>query len=212
MKFKIVGMGPGHKDYVLPIAKRALDSADVIIGGKRHIAEFANTDKILISVEGKFAKLPSIIREHMVDKKVVVAVSGDTGFYSLLTYLKKHFEAGEFEVVLGISSMQYMYSKVCMTYQDAFIGSVHGRELDYISLVSEYESVGLLTDAQNSPQNIAKSLYDAGKQNIYMYVGERLSYDDEVLSEGYVVDIKDREFDVLSVVILVEGNTGGRNE
>ncbi len=206
MKFTIVGMGPGHPDYVLPVAKLALDSADVIIGGKRHIAEFEDTDKILISVEGKFTKLPTIIREHMTDKKVVIAVSGDTGFYSLLTYLKKHFSVDEFDVIVGISSMQYMYSKVNSTYQDAFIGSVHGRELDYISLVSEYESVGLLTDAENSPQNIAKSLYDVGMKDVYMYVGERLSYDDEVLTEGYVEDIKDKKFDVLSVVILVEDN------
>ncbi len=178
--------------------------ADVIIGGKRHISEFEHSDKILISVEGKFTKLPDIIRKHSKDKNVVVAVSGDTGFYSLLTYLKKHFETDEFDVIVGISSMQYMYAKISRTYQDAFIGSVHGRELDYISLVSEYDSVGLLTDAKNSPDSIAKTIYEFGKKNVYMYVGERLSYPEEVISEGYVEDIKNKKFDVLSVVVLVE--------
>ncbi len=88
MMFKIVGMGPGHSDYVLPIAKRALDEADVIIGGKRHIEPFQKTDKELIHVEGQLSKLPEMIRGRQ-GQNIVVAVSGDTGFYSLLSYMKK---------------------------------------------------------------------------------------------------------------------------
>lgn len=93
MMFKIVGMGPGHSDYVLPIAKRALDEADVIIGGKRHIEPFQKTDKELIHVEGQLSKLPEMIRGRQ-GQNIVVAVSGDTGFYSLLSYMKKKFRRG----------------------------------------------------------------------------------------------------------------------
>ncbi len=197
-------MGPGHDDYVLPVAKKALVDADVIIGGKRHLEEFQSTDKILIPVEGNFTKLPDIIRKHKNDYKVVVAVSGDTGFYSLLPYLKKHFSTDEFDVITGISSLQYMYSKIAMSHQQSFLGSVHGRDLDYISILDDYETVGLLTDAQNSPQTIAQSFCDIGREDIYMYVGERLSYDDERITQGFVSEIKDIEFDVLSVAVLMK--------
>ncbi len=196
-------MGPGHEDYVLPVATKALLDADVIIGGKRHLEEFESTDKILIPVEGNFKKLPDIIREHK-QHKLVVAVSGDTGFYSLLSYLRKNFSTNEFDVVTGISSLQYMYSKIALIYQNSFLGSVHGRNLDYLSLLDDYETVGLLTDAKNSPQIIAQSCCDSGRKDIYMYVGERLSYDDEKITEGFIYEIKDKEFDVLSVAILMK--------
>lgn len=45
MKFTIVGMGPGHPDFVLPIASRMLDEADMIIGGRRHLAPFKDSKK-----------------------------------------------------------------------------------------------------------------------------------------------------------------------
>ncbi len=203
MKFKIVGMGPGHSDYVLPIAKKSLIEADVIIGGKRHISEFEDTDKILIPVEGNLMKLPSIIREYREDKRIVVAVSGDTGFYSLLPFLKKHFSEDEFDVITGIGSLQYMYAKVGLAHQKSFLGSVHGRKLDYLSLLKNYETIGLLTDAEQSPQAIANAFCNAGREKVYMYVGERLSYDDERITQGFASEIKNIEFDVLSVAILV---------
>ncbi len=196
-------MGPGHDDYVLPIAKKALEQAQVVIGGKRHIEPFKNTDKILIPFEGNFVKLPDIIREHSKQYDVVVAVSGDTGFYSLLPYIKKHFEIAEFEVITGIGSLQYMYSRISKAHQKAFLGSVHGRELEYLSLIDDYETVGLLTDDKNSPNSIAQSFCDAGKTDVYMYVGERLSYDDEKITQGLVTQIKDMKFDVLGVVVLM---------
>ncbi len=158
MMFKIVGMGPGHSDYVLPIAKRALDEADVIIGGKRHIEPFQKTDKELIHVEGQLSKLPEMIRGRQ-GQNIVVAVSGDTGFYSLLSYMKKNFEEEEMDVIPGISSLQYMYGRIGRVYQNSFIGSVHGRDLNFSSMVNDYETVGLLTDQKNTPSEIAKKTF-----------------------------------------------------
>ncbi|WP_430883595.1 precorrin-6y C5,15-methyltransferase (decarboxylating) subunit CbiE [Fusibacter sp. JL216-2] len=201
MMFKIVGMGPGHSDYVLPIAKRALDEADVIIGGKRHIEPFQKTDKELIHVEGQLSKLPEMIRGRQ-GQNIVVAVSGDTGFYSLLSYMKKNFEEEEMDVIPGISSLQYMYGRIGRVYQNSFIGSVHGRDLNFSSMVNDYETVGLLTDQKNTPSEIAKKLLKEGMNNVSIYVGENLSYENETITKGLPSEIKDKTFSDLVVVIL----------
>lgn len=202
MKFTIVGMGPGHPDYVLPIATRQLETADLIIGGRRHLAPFKDSDKKLVQVEGQLTKLPEIIRENRGDHKIVVAVSGDTGFYSLLSYMRKNFEDDEFDVVPGISSLQYMYSRIGRVHQNSFVGSVHGRDLKFSDLVLEYETVGLLTDQKNTPSSIASDLMNAGLNDVLIYVGENLSYDDEVITKGRPDEICDRTFSDLVVVIL----------
>ena len=36
-KIWIIGLGPGHEDYILPIAKRKIWGSDIIIGGQRHL-------------------------------------------------------------------------------------------------------------------------------------------------------------------------------
>ena len=202
MKFAIVGMGPGHPDFVLPIATRMLDEADMIIGGRRHLAPFQDSEKSLVQVEGQLTKLPEIIRTNRDEKKIVVAVSGDTGFYSLLSYMRKNFPEGDFDVVPGISSLQYMYSRIGRVHQNSFVGSVHGRDLEFSKLVLEYETVGLLTDQKNTPSTIAESLKNAGLKDVKIYVGENLSYDDEVITKGNPDEILGRIFSDLVVVIL----------
>lgn len=201
MMFQIVGMGPGHPDYVLPAAKKALADADVIIGGKRHIEPFKETDKELIHVEGQLTKLPDMIRSKK-NKKIVVAVSGDTGFYSLLSYMKKNFNREDIHVIPGISSLQYMYGRIGQVYQNSFIGSVHGRDLDFSSMVQDYETVGLLTDKKNTPSEIARRLLEEGIDEVNIYVGENLSYENEVITKGLPSEIKDKTFSDLVVVIL----------
>ncbi len=32
---KVVGLGPGHKDYILPITMNIIENSDLLIGGKK---------------------------------------------------------------------------------------------------------------------------------------------------------------------------------
>ena len=89
--------------------------------------------------------------------------------------MRKNFSEDEFDVVPGISSLQYMYSRIGKVHQNSFVGSVHGRELEFAKLVLEYETVGLLTDQKNTPSAIAKSLKEADLTDVTIYVGENLS-------------------------------------
>ena len=37
----IAGIGPGNPDFLCPIAKKHIEAADVLIGGKRNLEEFS---------------------------------------------------------------------------------------------------------------------------------------------------------------------------
>lgn len=194
-KIKILGLGPGNPDYTLPVVLKKIEESDVIIGGKRHLESLGkytkNKEHFYISAD--LSKVIEFINENR-NKKISLVVSGDTGFYSFLAFIKKHFCDSELEVIAGISSLQYMFAKISDFWNDAYISSVHGKNFDYVSKLREYEKIGLLTDfSKNTPQNIAKKLFENGFENAKIFVGENLSYENEKIYEFKVSKLKDYE-------------------
>lgn len=208
-KFYIVGVGPGNPEYILPIAKKTILASDVVIGGERNIQSFDIKEKEIIYIKSKLSEIVEYIKKNR-EKKISVIVSGDTGFYSMLGFISKNFERNEYIVIPGISSIQYMFSKIGVMWNDAFIGSVHGRELDYIEKVNSYKFIGLLTDNINTPNNIAEKFKDMN--DIIMYVGENLSYENEKITRGSPDEIIAGKYDKLNVVIIENTNYGGMKD
>ncbi|MBS3995588.1 MAG: precorrin-6y C5,15-methyltransferase (decarboxylating) subunit CbiE [Alkaliphilus sp.] len=204
-KLFILGMGPGNKDYVLPVTTLAINSCDVLVGGVRHLKEYETLGKTMIPLDKDIDRVMELIRENIKDKRVALLLSGDTGFYSMLKYLRKEFKPEELEVIPGISSFQYLAARIGETWQDAYVGSLHGRVLDLEPLLRKHSRIYLLTDSNNSPQQIAKKIIGYGVKKITMVVGENLSYENERIIEATPQEIIEQlNFEMAVVVIKVE--------
>jgi len=130
-------------------------------------------------------------------------VSGDPGFYSLLDTFNN---AGiKVVAVPGISSYQYFYSKLGMSYKNHRLLSCHGRTMDYIKALEESDGVFLLTDGETTPKEICKRIVAEGLINTTVHIGANLSYENEEIVSGKAEDFMDREFSVLSSVIIEKG-------
>lgn len=197
----VVGIGPGHIDYILPKAKETLKDCDLIIGYSRAISsvEFAQTKKIIIKA---LSQVLMVIEENK-EKNIAIVASGDPGFYGITEYIKKNVHQEDIRIIPGISSFQYMMSRLGKSWHGSFLGSVHGREDDLINLVKENKRCIFLTDAKNSPNALAKQLFQAGL-NYMVYVGENLSYPDEKISSGRAEEIMNMQFSSLSVFVVEE--------
>ena len=130
-------------------------------------------------------------------------LSGDTGFYSMLTFMRQHFKANELNVIPGISSIQYMFAKVSNYWNDAFVSSVHGRNTEYVGKLREFGKIGLLTDNKNTPQRIAQEVAEAGMSEATIFVGENLSYENEKIWEMPAKEMMEYERDFEMNVVLV---------
>ncbi len=183
-KIYILGMGPGKRDFIVPYIFSCIKNADIVIGGKRHFQEVENETlgKKRLYITKDLLGLVEYMKDNR-DKKIAVLVSGDPGFYSFLVFLKKHFSNKELVVIPGLSSMQYMFCKVGLPWQEACLKSLHGKSFDYIETLIDKGMIGLLTDNINTPQNIAQNLVDNGLEKITMYVGEELSYEKEIITQ-----------------------------
>lgn len=194
----IVGIGPGSKEYILPQAIKVLESSDEIIGFGRAInsLDFIDNKKVKVN------KISEVIEylDANKHKNIAVAASGDPLFYGITNYLKSNYNE-EMSIVPGITSFQYLAAKLNKPWQNAFLGSLHGREQSFIKGVLENNLSIWLTDSKNSPEALAKTLLENGL-NPYIYVGENLSYEDERIEIGTAEDIKNKEFNGLSIMIV----------
>ncbi|NRZ40707.1 precorrin-6y C5,15-methyltransferase (decarboxylating) CbiE subunit [Clostridium beijerinckii] len=134
----IVGLGPGHRDYIMPKALEILKKSNIIIGFKRALdsLEFIDNKKIYIN------KLIDI-NEYICDEKnrsmiISIVASGDPTFYGITNYIKSKATL-EFQVIPGISSFQYLTCKLNMSWNNAYLGSLHGRKEDFLTVVNNHD-------------------------------------------------------------------------
>jgi len=203
-KINILGLGPGNKEYVLPITKKYIKKSDILIGGRRNIESLGTLaeGKEIRYIDRYLDELTLYIKENR-DKKISLIVSGDSGFYSMVPFMKKHFEIKDLNIISGISSMQYMFSTIGYSYENTFIASVHGRECDYLTPIKEGKKIGLLTDNKTTPQVLAQNLLENQIKGT-IFVGERLSYDDERITRMSLEDMTDLKiiFEINVVVVI----------
>jgi cobalt-precorrin-5B (C1)-methyltransferase len=202
-KISICGIGPGSYDCVLPIVFQKIAFADLVIAGKRHLqlAENCEAEKKVFS--GKLTELKELLVLNN-EKNIVVLVSGDTGFYSLRKFITENFQNTDIECVPGISSYQFMFSRLNMGYEDVVLASLHGKEFDYISQLQQGRKVFLLTDNVNKCSAIAQRLINCNLSDAIMYIGSNLSYGNELIVKTNALDAISCKYDAgLCSVILV---------
>ncbi|WP_253200531.1 precorrin-6y C5,15-methyltransferase (decarboxylating) subunit CbiE [Clostridium sp. CF012] len=191
---KVVGMGPGNINYLTMEAINAIKSADRVIAFGR----IASTAKILVKDVIEVNRVQEIIENLDVKVTTAILASGDPCFFGIIDYLMKKDVVID-EVIPGISSFQYMMTKLKKSWQDALLISLHGRDESLEAVIKSRLSV-ILTDSKNTPNFISKKLYDIGVSG-KMYTGYNLSYDEEVIVSNKIGDAIEIAGNISVVVI-----------
>jgi cobalt-precorrin-7 (C5)-methyltransferase len=194
----IVGLGPGSRDYLLLKAVKVLEGSEFIIGFSRALEslDFIQIPKVAAK---DLKDILNLINLHK-GKKISIVASGDPCFYGISDYLKRKCSE-ELQIVPGISSFQYLMAALNKSWQGSFLGSLHGRQEDFLEKVRENEVSIWLTDKVNSPKALCKKLFDE-KLAVQVYIGENLSYEDEKITAGTPEELMSSEFSDLSVVVI----------
>lgn len=198
---RVIGIGPGNPDYILPIAIKAIEKAKMVIGTTRHIDAVKGYCQETLDYAKGFDYIGQYLKNYK-EEEIAIAVSGDALFYSMLNFVKRTVDHKWIEVIPGISSLQYMYAKLKRGYESAKWISYHGREVDVIQEITNHKSVGILTDRHHSPAYIARELYTHNIDNRVIYIGENLSYEDECIRKMTIEEAMAYEANPLSVVVI----------
>lgn len=180
-KIIVAGIGPGSEDYITPAALRVIHAAKFLIGGRRALEKFSAPGQITCAITRDLDAPINFIREKILLDEVVVMVSGDPGYYSMLDLLRKNFPPDSIEVIPSISAMQLAFAKLALSWHDATLLSFHGRQPARAALqFSAGKILGLLTDAEFNSKTISELLMTCDwDKNSSVTICARLSYPDE---------------------------------
>ena len=208
MEFKIIvaGIGPGAREYVVPKALKAIENAKVLVGGSRALADFAREGQKTFAIKVDIKAVMNFIGEELKQNDVVVIVSGDPGYYSLLSSLRKNFSIEQIKVIPGLSSMQVAFAKIALPWSEASLLSFHGRvPKDEVLVYVKGRIIGMLTDNKFNSGRIAEYLIERGwDKNARAYICSRLSYPDEKIACLSLEEAQTKEI-VSHCVMIVEG-------
>lgn len=199
----VIGIGPGDVKYGLRGNDDVMQQAKAIIGAKRQIESVPEKfhHKGVIAPK-KLGELEALIRSyHIEEDELVLLASGDPFIYGLGKWLSQKF-AGFVQVMPGISSMQYMASRIALPMNDAYLTSSHAKTPNF-DLIMSLDKVFMVTDEQIGPYQIAQEVLRRGLKRT-IYIGENLSYPDEVISQLDAEDVEDRQYEMNVVVIVNE--------
>lgn len=204
-KIAVIGTGPGSKDYLTFIGFQKIEEAEVLVGAKRLLTEFKLENKETYPVNKDLKGALKYIKENYKDKKVAVLVTGDTGVYSLASFLKRNLGEEILEFYPGISSLQLMFARLQMNWVDAHLASFHGTSSpDIDKYLLNGKTVGLLTDNKFTPQKIAEYLLSQNVPETYnVAVGANLSYENEKIFKGTLGELKESTLDFTNSVMVI---------
>ena len=207
-KIIVAGMGPGGAEYVVPQALKAIQEARALVGGKRLLEQYGqnNSQQKQRVIDRDIAGVMAFVDENLANQDVVVMVSGDPGYYSLLDALRRNFPGECLQVIPGISSFQLAFAKLAMPWHDAKLLSFHGRipaksQLKY----TEDTVLGILTDAKYNSRTIPEILLEQGwPLTAKLYICSRLSYEDEQIIATNLADARKLEEYKHCVLVVTE--------
>jgi precorrin-6B methylase 1 len=97
-KIHIVGVGPGSRDYLLPIALKAIEGSDTLLGSPRLLEMFSYmADKKTVTLSGSPSEALEIISKRGRNERMAVLVSGDPCFFSLGSSLAASLPEDQYE-------------------------------------------------------------------------------------------------------------------
>lgn len=198
----IIGLGPGNEDYITKMGEKLIQNSEVLIGGKRNLETIKNFTGEKIELASNLKEILEYINLNS-HKQISVIASGDPFIYGIGKYLSKNIDNKNLNIVSGISSLQYIFSKIYVDMNDLYITSSHGKVPDFDYILS-HKKVCMVTDENIGPHEISRQIQ---KRNLNknIIIGENLSYENERITIGNPEDIlRIEKFDMNVVVILDE--------
>ncbi|MGI5958931.1 MAG: precorrin-6y C5,15-methyltransferase (decarboxylating) subunit CbiE [Massiliimalia sp.] len=201
----VVGIGMGNPDTMTREAYQAVESAQALVGAARMLEPFAHLEKPSFT-SYRPGEIADWIASHSEYETVAVLQSGDVGFYSGAKRLYDALSDFSVKAIPGISSMAYLCSRIPTSWDDVFWVSLHGRQAGWLGEIASRPKVFLLAGGDPTPEQIIEMLEQNGLSQVTVWVGENLSYSNERITCGKPGELAGRQFDKLSVLLIVNPN------
>lgn len=177
----IVGMGMTPDDLT-PRQRERIAGAEVLVGGRRHLAHFEDHAAERLEIgSGLEALVETIARRSVAGKRVVVIASGDPLYHGIGRLLIDRLGSDRVRVDPNVTAVGAAFARLGRPWNDVPVVSCHARDGLYrlLGVLSREPTAAVLTDPRHDPARIAREIWDRGMHEAVVWVLERLGAPDE---------------------------------
>ncbi|MBV1706863.1 MAG: precorrin-6y C5,15-methyltransferase (decarboxylating) subunit CbiE [Hyphomicrobiales bacterium] len=207
----VVGIGEDGLAGLTPAARQALDRAELVAGGTRHLdlAEVALSRR-LAWPRPLEAAFPEILARR--GSGVCVLASGDPLYFGVGSTLLKAFAGAEILFFPGLSSFSLAAARLGWALQDSTCLSLHGRTLErLIPQLQPGARILALSWDQTTPAAVAALLNSRGFGDTIMTICACMNGPREDLRSTRAIDFSLTGIDPLNLIALeIPADTRGR--
>ncbi len=199
----VVGMGTSIEDMTAAQLE-IIRSADFLVGGRRHLEQFADLTAEKETITGRLDETIALIETQARERRVVVLASGDPLLFGIGDRIVKALGADQVTVMPNVSSVAAAFARIREPWNDARIISLHGRDRRYevLHALRSHRPVAVLTDPAQSPDWLARWLLGKGVDHVRMAVFEALGDSSEAFGWYDPERAANRTFAQPNLVIL----------
>ncbi|OAI47045.1 hypothetical protein AYO44_10225 [Planctomycetaceae bacterium SCGC AG-212-F19] len=200
----VIGIGADGAASLRADLRERIRSADFLAGGERNLDYFPDAPgQRFVLKDNLIALLEELDKRS--SQRCVVLASGDPLFYGVGTYILRVLGSEHVRIEPTLSSMQWAFAHAGLSWQDASLASIHGRELrtSLLPLLGRHK-IGLFTQDGNSPGRVAEFFARFDLEDHYeAFVGENLSAPDERITRVPTLGaLREQRFAPLNYLIL----------
>jgi precorrin-6Y C5,15-methyltransferase (decarboxylating) len=201
----VVGIGDDGCASLTSRAQNAIARAEVLVGGRRHLAFFPDFRGEKLTLGAGFKAVLDRAAELSNEHQVCILASGDPLFFGTGAAVVERFGAEHVEFVPAPSSVQWAFARTGVAWDDAEMVSVHGRSAEgFVTRLRRTSKAAVLTDPENTPARLAARLLEHGDSSWTAWVGERLAGPDERVRRFSLEELSQaRDIDDLNVLLLL---------
>lgn len=153
----IVGVGADGLDGLSPVARSLVERAEILVGGKRHLAMVANGAAERLTWATPLSDTVKAIKARR-GRRVVVLATGDPMWFGIGVTLARHFPREEITVLPHLSAFTLAASRMGWPLADTETVTLHGRPLDLLALYLAPEA-RLLVLSENGETSAAVAAF-----------------------------------------------------
>ncbi len=180
----IVGIGAEGLAGLAPAARAVVENAEVLIGGKRHLAMVPDGGAERLAWASPLEDTFKLIAARR-GRRVAVLATGDPMFYGVGATLARHFDDADMAILPHPGAFSLACARLNWAFADVETLSLHGRAPETLRLFMA-PGARLLILAQNgdTPAQVAARLTEAGYGPSAITVLENMASNEERRTDG----------------------------
>jgi precorrin-6Y C5,15-methyltransferase (decarboxylating) len=189
-----------------PTLVQRIASADVLIGGERHLSYFPDSRATRITLKADVEPVLDVLHATLEDgKQAVVLASGDPLWHGIAATLRRAFPAELLEIIPAPTAFQLAFAALAEPWHDATpIYALTPRPLsEVVAGVLNCTKAAVVTDRRNTPAVVAQALLEAGMApDTACAICENLRSPDERIIRTTLEEAAQTTYAVLNVLVV----------